>query len=167
MKKASLVYDTLETALGRVYLVFAGKCLCSLSFRKPAKIVFKKGVLRKDFSDELLAYFEGKGDCFTQETVFLTGTEFERSVWNALMKIPYGQTRTYKWIAETIGNPGAVRAVGQALAKNPLPVIIPCHRVIESDGSIGGFSSGVEKKRRLLDLEYYALMSRRAEDGKP
>lgn len=64
--------------------------------------------------------------------------------------IPYGETRSYKWVAEKLGNPRAVRAVGQALKKNPLPGIIPCHRVIRSDGSLGGFSQGLKKKRELL-----------------
>jgi O-6-methylguanine DNA methyltransferase len=89
----------------------------------------------------------------------LIGTEFERKVWAALNEIPFGETRTYKWIAEKIGNPAAVRAVGRALSKNPIPIVIPCHRVIESDGSIGGYSSGVNIKKRLLELEYYSKMT--------
>ena len=66
----------------------------------------------------------------------------------------------YKWIAEKIGRPAAVRAVGRALSKNPIPIVIPCHRIIESDGSLGGYSSGIDRKRRLLDMEYYARMNR-------
>ena len=77
-------------------------------------------------------------------------------VWYALNEIPYGETKTYKWIAEKIGKPAAVRAVGQALSKNPIPIVVPCHRVIESDGSIGGYSSGVNVKKRLLEMEYYS-----------
>lgn len=93
------------------------------------------------------------------------GTEFEQRVWSALSGIPFGETRTYKWIAEKIGNPGAVRAVGRALSKNPLPIIIPCHRVIESDGSLGGYSSGTHRKRRLLEMEYYGKMSEKTAEG--
>jgi methylated-DNA-[protein]-cysteine S-methyltransferase len=90
---------------------------------------------------------------------FLSGTDFEKGVWSVLRDIPFGETRTYKWVAERTGSPSAVRAVGQALSKNPIPIIVPCHRVIESDGSIGGYSSGVNTKRRLLELEYYAKMN--------
>jgi len=77
-----------------------------------------------------------------------------------LKEIPFGQTRSYKWVAEKVGKPAAVRAVGRALSKNPVPIVVPCHRVIESDGSIGGYSSGVRRKRRLLEMEYYSKQQR-------
>ena len=77
-------------------------------------------------------------------------THFQRRVCEIVSTIPSGETRTYRWVAEKLGNPKAIRAVGQALKKNPLPGIIPCHRVIRSDGSPGGFSKGEEKKRQLL-----------------
>jgi len=80
-------------------------------------------------------------------------TDFELKVWHAAQKIPYGQTRTYGWIAESIGRPLASRAVGGALGRNPIPIIIPCHRVLASDGGLGGFSAGLEWKQRLLRLE--------------
>ena len=80
-------------------------------------------------------------------------TPFQKKVWEAVKTIPYGETRSYKWVAENIGNPRAARAVGQALKRNPLPGIIPCHRVIRSDGSLGGFSRGLKKKRDLLRAE--------------
>jgi methylated-DNA-[protein]-cysteine S-methyltransferase len=80
-------------------------------------------------------------------------TNFQKKVWEVVKTIPYGQTRTYKWVAEKIGNPKAFRAVGQALKKNPLPGIIPCHRVIRSDGKLGGFSKGSKEKERLLKSE--------------
>ena len=108
---------------------------------------------------ELVEYFEKGRQEFTCETIFFEGTEFEKKVWNTLKKIPYGETRTYKWLAEEIGKPHAFRAVGNALGKNPIPIIFPCHRVIEADGSIGGYSSGVDIKRRLLELEYYTRLS--------
>jgi len=84
---------------------------------------------------------------------FLSGTEFEKKVWDALLEIPYGSTSTYKLIAAKIGKPKACRAVGNAVGKNPIPVIIPCHRVIREDRSLGGFSSGIEIKKKLLRLE--------------
>jgi methylated-DNA-[protein]-cysteine S-methyltransferase len=79
--------------------------------------------------------------------------EFTQKVLDELMTIPYGETRTYGWLAKKIGKPGAARAVGQALKRNPIPIIIPCHRVIRDDGTIGGFSMGVNLKERLLALE--------------
>ncbi len=81
------------------------------------------------------------------------GTPFQRAVWRVLQTIPYGEVRTYQWVAKKIGRPKAVRAVGNACGANPLPVIIPCHRVIASDGSLGGFSGGLRRKKRLLKRE--------------
>jgi len=80
-------------------------------------------------------------------------TPFQRMVWEATRLIPYGETRSYAWVAGQVNKPGAARAVGQALGRNPLPIIIPCHRVIRGDGSLGGFSNGLEVKERLLHLE--------------
>lgn len=81
------------------------------------------------------------------------GTPFQQKVWHEITKIPYGKTRTYKEIATAIGSPLSCRAVGQACKKNPIPILIPCHRVIRSDGSIGGYSRGIKKKRQLLEME--------------
>ena len=85
----------------------------------------------------------------------LKGTEFEVKVWKEILKIPYGETRTYKDLAIAIGKPNSSRAVANACGKNPYPVIIPCHRVIRSDGKLGGYSGvgGVKKKKELLKLE--------------
>lgn len=80
-------------------------------------------------------------------------TEFERKVYRAVMRIPFGQTRSYKWVAARAGRPRASRAVGNALNRNPFAPYVPCHRVIKSDGSCGGFSSGSKKKKRLLETE--------------
>ena len=83
----------------------------------------------------------------------ITGTDFQKSVWQELINIPYGETRTYKEIAQKINNPKALRAVGTAIGKNPFFIIIPCHRVIRSDGKMGGFAYGLDVKEKLLDLE--------------
>jgi methylated-DNA-[protein]-cysteine S-methyltransferase len=83
----------------------------------------------------------------------IEGTEFQKKVWNALQKIPYGKTVSYKDIAEAIGNVKSVRAVGRANGKNPVPIIIPCHRVIEHSGKLGGYSGGLGIKEKLLELE--------------
>lgn len=81
------------------------------------------------------------------------GSSFELAVWDALVKIPYGETSTYKRIAESIGRPTACRAVANAIGRNPIAILIPCHRVLRTDGSLGGFFWGTEVKRRLLDFE--------------
>ena len=80
-------------------------------------------------------------------------SNFEKAVYRAILGIPAGRVRSYKWVAKAIGRPGSCRAVGNALNKNPYPVMVPCHRVIRSDGSIGGFARGLKAKRRLLKKE--------------
>lgn len=101
---------------------------------------------------ELSEYLCGNRPRFSV-SLDLIGTVFQKKVWGALMEIPYGETRSYKDIAEIIGLEKSARAVGQALGANPLPVLVPCHRVIRSTGGLGGFSSGLEVKKRLLELE--------------
>jgi len=149
-------YDSFQSPIGTLYLVFSGKKLTKITFKKPQDI--KIGKAPEVFKTELMAYFCGNLTEFTLEFSLKEGTEFEKKVWLATKDVPYGETRTYKWLAEKIARPGAFRAVGQALSKNPLPIIIPCHRIIESDGDIGGYSEGVEIKRRLLEMEYYYSM---------
>ncbi|MBI4683305.1 MAG: methylated-DNA--[protein]-cysteine S-methyltransferase [Nitrospirae bacterium] len=158
--KSSLCYDIFDSPLGPLYLIFSGRLLSGISFSKPLNTPFKKGAAQESFIIELRSYFSGTNSEFRQEIRFLTGTDFEKKVWSALRKIPFGETRSYKWIAGKVGNPSAVRAVGRALSKNPVPIVIPCHRVIESDGSIGGYSSGVDRKIRLLEMEYYAKLNK-------
>lgn len=147
-------YDRFESPFGTLYLIFSGRLLYEISFRKPEDMPFRKGSASGSFVGELQKYFSGSIINFRQKTTFLTGTEFEKKVWIALEKIPFGETRSYKWIAEQAGNPRAVRAAGGALSKNPIPIIIPCHRVIAADGSIGGYALGVDMKRQLLKMEY-------------
>lgn len=101
---------------------------------------------------ELRAYFEGARGVFTMARD-AGGTEFQRDVWAALMEIPAGQTRSYADVARAIGRPSAVRAVARANATNPLPIIVPCHRVIGSDGTLTGYGGGLAAKRWLLDHE--------------
>jgi len=101
-------------------------------------------------------YFRGDKIAFSDE-LDLSATPFQHQVWEITKLIPYGETRSYAWVAEQIKSPKAVRAVGQALARNPLPIIIPCHRVVTTNGQLGGFSGGVEMKKRLLNLESSAI----------
>ena len=101
---------------------------------------------------ELSAYFSGRRTCFDLPLA-PEGTPFQKRVWEALVRIPYGETRTYGEIAEMIGRPKAARAVGAANHNNPVMILIPCHRVIGADGSLTGYAYGLEVKKRLLALE--------------
>jgi methylated-DNA-[protein]-cysteine S-methyltransferase len=112
--------------------------------------------LYRDLMERLRAYFAGHKADFPDKLDLSAATDFQRQVWEATRLIPYGETRSYAWVAEQIKKPKKVRAVGQALGKNPLPVIIPCHRVLASNGGLGGFSGGLEMKRFLLHLEISA-----------
>jgi len=158
--KSFQFYDIYKSPIGTLFLIYMGKFLSGISLRKPIGISFKKGVASDRFIGELSMYFTGSDSAFSQKIKFLTGTEFERKIWSVLKEIPFGETRSYKWVAGRSGNALAVRAVGQALSKNPVPIVLPCHRVIESDGSIGGYSSGTDIKRRLLDMEYYSKLNK-------
>lgn len=150
----SSICDVFESPLGAIYLLVRAGELVQVSFeRRPPGV--KAGAAPLPLKKELEGYFGGTLKRFTYPFSVLKATGFEREVWLALLDIPYGQTRSYKWLSEKVGRPLASRAVGQALSRNPLPIVLPCHRVIESDGRIGGYSSGVEIKRRLLDMEYY------------
>jgi len=103
--------------------------------------------------ERLKSYLAGKRADFPDELDLSTATPFQRRVWQLTRLIPYGETRSYGWIAEKLGKAGAGRAVGQALAKNPLPIVIPCHRVVAGDGNLSGYSGGIEMKRYLLRRE--------------
>jgi methylated-DNA-[protein]-cysteine S-methyltransferase len=162
-KSSSLIrsfYDTFESPVGTLYLIFTGETLREIAFKKSGEVI-KKGVAPYLIKKEFKEYFEDGREEFTQKTGFTKGSEFDRKVWLALKDVPYGETRTYKWLAEKVGKPFACRAVGQALSRNPMPILFPCHRIIESDGSIGGYSSGIDIKRRLLEIEYYVKLAKK------
>ncbi len=103
--------------------------------------------------ERLRNYFGGHKVNFPDELDLSQATPFQREVWEITRLIPYGETRSYTWVAEQMGRPRALRAVGQALGRNPLPIIIPCHRVLTIDGKLGGYSGGLEMKKYLLSLE--------------
>ena len=115
------------------------------------------------FKEKLRRYFEGQEVAFDEPLDLSQATPFQRRVWQAVREIPRGETRSYGEIARLVDAPRAARAVGQALAANPLPIVIPCHRVINSDGGLGGFGGRVELKRRLLELE--GAINERGEAG--
>jgi methylated-DNA-[protein]-cysteine S-methyltransferase len=106
-----------------------------------------------DFIRRFQAYFDGRAADFPDALDFAGYTEFQQKVWQAARLIPRGRTRSYTWLAGQVGQAQAARAVGQALGRNPLPVMVPCHRILAADGGIGGFSGGLAMKRLLLGLE--------------
>ena len=107
----------------------------------------------EDLSGRLVAYFTGYRTDFPDKLDLSAATPFQRAVWQAARVIPYGETRSYSWVAGQAGNPKAARATGQALGANRIPVIIPCHRVIAYNGGLGGFGDDLEMKKYLLTLE--------------
>ena len=128
-----------------------GKALNSLG--KQTKQATLSPELFKDLEQRLQDYYSGKKITFPDELDFSDATAFQKQVWEATRLIPYGETRSYGWVARQIGKPLAARAVGQALGKNPFLIIVPCHRVIGSDGGLGGFSGGLGVKESLLKIE--------------
>ena len=136
------------------------KFVCSESFLQEIQFTDEIGKNPQKYpkivstcKEQLDEYFTGKLQKFTIPLEFVKGTDFQRSVWNALQSIPYGETRSYQDIAIQIGNPKAVRAVGGANNKNPIGIVIPCHRVIGKSGKLVGYAGGLDKKEMLLKLE--------------
>jgi methylated-DNA-[protein]-cysteine S-methyltransferase len=144
----------LKTKIGKLYIQFTSKGLSLLSFNVPSKLISDDS--SKEFSKKVLnqlnEYFEGRRTKFDM-ALDLSGTEFQMKVWKELKKIKYGKTKSYGDLAKTIGLKKGARAIGGANNKNPIPIIIPCHRVIQSDGKIGGYAGGVDLKQKLLELE--------------
>jgi O-6-methylguanine DNA methyltransferase len=139
-----------------VEAVDAAAALQESSRRHGFKLRLSRTPLLAEASRQLQQYFAGERRQF-ELPLNPAGTAFQKSVWRALSEIPYGETCSYRDIAQRLGQPGAMRAVGGANGANPIPIIIPCHRVIAADGSLGGFSSGLWRKQKLLVLEAPAL----------
>lgn len=152
------LFTTLESPIGQLLLVGDGQALQRLHMqdgRKRLKIDPRWEHAEEAFAEpcrQLREYFDGGRREF-ELALGLRGNEFELRVWDALLGIPYGDTASYSQIAEAIGQPGAARAVGVANARNPIAVIVPCHRVIGANGALTGYGGGLERKRLLLDLE--------------
>lgn len=120
-------------------------------FQSPSSLAPSARV--KPFLEELRLYFSGSPTPFLTPVDLEAGTSFQQKIWRAIQAIPYGETRSYSWIARKAGHPKAIRAAANACGANPAPVLIPCHRVVSSDGTLGGFSGPLEWKKRLLALE--------------
>lgn len=153
-------YTVMGTPVGDIVLIADNKNLCSIYWpnQEPDKKKFLN-LERKDHSKvlrtvvkQLYQYFEGKRVVFDLP-IKMVGTTFQRKVWDALTTIKFGETASYRDIAKKVGNPKAARAVGAAIGKNPISIIIPCHRVIGANGKLTGFAGGVVAKELLLDLE--------------
>jgi len=151
-----MIYKTfVETNIGRIGIAEEGQCLTHLFFsdkKSPANAVEQRTPFLRTVAQEIEEYLTGKRTEFTVPFK-LSGTDFQLSVWQALLTIPYGETRSYRDIAEQIGNVKACRAVGMANHWNPIAIIVPCHRVIGADGSLTGFGGGLDLKQQLLELE--------------
>lgn len=117
-----------------------------------SKIILGETTITKNIKAELANYFAGKKIVF-ETPIHLIGTPFQKTVWNELKNIPYGSTRSYLYMARAIKKPTAYRAVAQANGANPLTIIIPCHRVINENGNLGGYGGGIERKKWLLEHE--------------
>jgi len=153
-----LLYRDINTPIGRLRLVGNGETLHHLYFLSGKQIKnhpndwIEEKLSFEAVLEQLNSYFAKQCKSFDID-VCLTGTHFQKLVWKQLRNIPFGETQTYAKLAELIGRPKAVRAVGAAIGANPIPIIIPCHRVIGSDQSLTGFSGGLEKKVFLLRHE--------------
>ena len=141
-----------ETKLGSVTFVEEDGTLLVISTHRTFTATVMETPFIKEAYRQFYEYLIGERRSFDLPFK-LTGTDFQNRVWKALCEIPYGETRSYKQIAEAIGNPKAVRAVGMANNRNPLLVLVPCHRVIGCNGQLVGYAAGLEKKQFLLDLE--------------
>lgn len=156
----SYTFITLPSPVGELKLVANGLRLAAILWENDKPTRVRVGPMSEAPDNPILIrtarqleeYFSGTRSCFDLELDF-AGTQFQKKVWTALLTIPFGETRTYSQIAEQIGNPGAVRAVGAANGRNPISIVAPCHRVIGASGKLTGFAGGLEAKKRLLTLE--------------
>lgn len=146
-------YYIYESPIGKLYISTLEESVVRLGFEKSSvKEVYGENETIKETISQLEAYFAGKIKEFTLP-LKPTGTEFQEKVWEALQKIPYGETRSYKEVAKALGNPKACRAVGMANNKNPIAIIIPCHRVVGANGKLVGYAGGLDIKETLLNIE--------------
>lgn len=156
------VYCFVESPIGPLMLSCDGESLTGLYMGKPSKrpntdtwTEDREHPVLKKTAEQLDEYFKGRRRRFELPLKF-NGTEFQQRVWRALTAIPFGETRTYGQLARQLDNPSACRAVGLANGKNPIAVIVPCHRVIGADGSLTGFGGGLPRKEWLLSHEGFA-----------
>ena len=167
----TLLSTNIDSVIGPLFLAASARGLVALEFdaRLPGQQSIRRNPrdlreenkgfkfedsahLMQPYVTELEEYFAGKRREFTFP-LDLRGTDFQQACWRALLAIPYGETRTYADIARAVGKPNAFRAVGMANNRNPIAIVVPCHRVIASDGTLCGYGAGLDVKRKLLELE--------------
>ncbi|MFQ6003392.1 MAG: methylated-DNA--[protein]-cysteine S-methyltransferase [Candidatus Zixiibacteriota bacterium] len=161
-----LYYTTFKSPIGEILTTRTGRGLNFIAFpknkwqrflsalKKDENIILIKD--NKKFSNlrnDMKAYFSGKEVQFKEKFDLKGGTDFQKKVWKAMQKIPFGQTRSYGWLAKKVGGKNKARAVGTACGSNPIPILIPCHRVIREDGGLGGYGGGLNIKKKLLKIE--------------
>lgn len=161
-----LYYATINSPVGEILATRTDQGLNFVSFPKSKWEKFLSALKKEEnvtlvqdnqkFSklrENLKAYFSGKKVQFKEKFDLAGGTNFQKKVWTAMQKIPFGQTRSYGWLAKQVGGKNKARAVGGACGSNPLPILIPCHRVIREDGGLGGYGGGLNLKKKLLQIE--------------
>ncbi|MFF4801183.1 methylated-DNA--[protein]-cysteine S-methyltransferase [Streptomyces sp. NPDC001351] len=159
-------HTVIDSPYGPLTLVADDGILCGLYMteqrHRPPEESFgaRDDTLFDETEEQLKAFFAGELKEFALE-LSLSGTPFQRAVWQQLQQIPYGETRSYGELAQALGNPSASRAVGLANGRNPIGIIVPCHRVVGANGSLTGYGGGLDRKRRLLDFERGAALFQR------
>lgn len=165
MQKSIAEYQVLKTTRGWVAVAFTGRGILALTLpvenseraiealQGKIALPLARGQGYGNLARDLNRYFRGKKISFDYRLDFPGGTPFQRRVWALLRRIPYGETQSYREVARAVGMPRAARAVGQAVGANPIPLLVPCHRVVASNGTLGGYAWGRRWKRRLLEVE--------------
>jgi len=161
-----LYYTVLDTRIGRILVTRSDKGLNNLLFHQPTWGRFFEELKKKkdvelvkseakfsSLKKQLNSYLSGKKVRFTEKIDLNSGTPFQQRVWKKMIEVPFGKTISYKKLAAMVGSPEKARAVGNACATNPVSIIVPCHRIIKSDGGLSGYGGGIELKKRLLKLE--------------
>ena len=159
-------YTVFKNPIGLTGLAATKNGLIRIANKVPSEKAFEKLLVKnlgfqikknpKYFSiliEQFQSYFKGELRAFKFPLDLRPGTHFQKKVWESLLTIPYGVTRSYKWLAKSINNPNSARAVGNANGQNPLSIVIPCHRIVRENGELGGYTGGIQIKRYLLGLE--------------
>ena len=161
-----LYYTTFQSPIGEILATRSEKGLNLVAFPKGKWQRFLAALKREESLDlkkddkrfsslkrDLKSYFSGRRVRFSESLDLTGGTAFQKRVWKAMLKIPSGETRSYGWLARQVGGRSKARAVGAACGSNPIPIIVPCHRVLRENGDLGGYGGGLSVKRKLLKLE--------------
>lgn len=180
MKSSHVYYRMFDSSVGQIGLAFTQRGLCRVLISSPPQEdifpllnreldgpVSQDDGVGQEVAEGLVRYLAGERWEYQGELDLTRGTPFQRQVWQEIKAIPYGEVRNYRWIAEQVGCARGQRAVGQANALNPIPLIIPCHRVIRSDGELGGYALGLALKWKLLALEggnQYVVTKQKGQD---